>query len=261
MSKYTTEVRYILEHDAGLTESGGADDIDDIVDAAWDKTFKAPATGGPVIGSALYTERIEKLILKNYYFREIGAETVGLWKTWMRTTMDEIADYYDAIYNASAAVNIEKALQDVDYTRMHSGTGQQARTRQSSSQDADTTVTNNTGTVTDSGTSSNTIKSSDTPQGGLTGLANDTYLTEASIQSGSAGNTRTDNTQQTTNAMRNNTGTETDNASSTDAFTETVRGKIGGKTFTEMMTGYRDAVLDLDRMIIDEFKDHFINLW
>ena len=39
MSKYTTEVRYICEHYAGLNESTGFEDVDEIVEKARHKIF------------------------------------------------------------------------------------------------------------------------------------------------------------------------------------------------------------------------------
>ena len=35
MSKYTTEVRFICENSAGLSESEGADNVDSILDRSW----------------------------------------------------------------------------------------------------------------------------------------------------------------------------------------------------------------------------------
>ena len=39
MSKYTTEVRFICENSAGLSESEGADNVDSILDKCWNKVF------------------------------------------------------------------------------------------------------------------------------------------------------------------------------------------------------------------------------
>ena len=39
MSKYTTEVRFICENSAGLSESEGADNVDSVLDRCWNKVF------------------------------------------------------------------------------------------------------------------------------------------------------------------------------------------------------------------------------
>ena len=39
MSKYTTQVRFICETSANLTESSGFNDIEDILNKSWSKIF------------------------------------------------------------------------------------------------------------------------------------------------------------------------------------------------------------------------------
>ena len=85
MSKYTTEVRFICENLAGLTESKGCNDVDDILDDSWDKIF-----GNFPIFDEEYREGLCKKILKHFYTREIGYETVGLWKLKLNTKMQEL---------------------------------------------------------------------------------------------------------------------------------------------------------------------------
>ena len=280
MSKYTTEVRYILEHDAGYDESKGLSKVDEIIDSAWDKTF-ATGEGAPIIGSAMYYEDICKKILKHYYFKEIGAETVALWKMWMQTKVSEIADYYTKLYASMGLLTIENALKDVNYSKTHMGSdseqGQKATTDNLSTSEQDNTYGNfsnsktNTGTQTDSGTSSEVNKFSETPQGGLTGLQNDTYLTDARMINGTKGNTRTDNlSESVTNShadTTNKTGSQartindSQNKSSSNQFTEQVQGKWGGRTYAELLKQYRETLFNLDVMIIGEFKDLFMNIW
>ena len=280
MSKYTTEVRYILEHDAGLEESAGANKIDDVIDDSWDKTFNV-GEGAPIIGSVAYHEDICKKILRHYYFREIGAETAGLWKFWMNRKVSEIADYYTKLYASMGLLNLENALKDVNYTKTHMGSesqqGQKATTDNLSITGQDASFGNstvgktNTGTQTDSGTSSEVNKFSETPQGGLTGLENNTYLTDARMINGTKGNTRTDNLTENVQENHadtvNKTGSEartindTQNKSGSNQFTEQVQGKWGGRTYAELLQQYRDTLFNLDVMIIGEFKDLFMNIW
>lgn len=261
MSKYTTEVRYICETEAGLTESAGLNSVDNIIDNSWNKIFKDPDIGGPVIGSAAYQAHICKLILQHYYTREICAETVGLWKLWLRSKMDEIAPYYDGVYRASAAVTLERALQDVDYTRTHTGQSSHENETGSSETGSSTGRQTNTGTVTDAGSYSHDDRYSDTPQGAITELTAGRYLTNARLVSDTNGNTRTDNTQSDTTGSTTRSVSGTEEGSTTDSYTDRTYGKMGGKSFTELMTDYRAAILPIDQMIIDEFKDLFMQIW
>ena len=95
MSKYTTEIRYICEHYAGLTESTGFEDVDEIVEKARHKIFsKYP------IFDENHRAELEKKILKHYYTREIGFETVGLFKLYLNNRMAEIMPYYNKLYES-----------------------------------------------------------------------------------------------------------------------------------------------------------------
>ena len=161
MSKYTTEVRFICETEAGLTESVGFSNVNSVINEAWDKIF----TTDVAFYEPEHKEVVCKKILKRYYTREIGAETVGLWKLWVNERLESIMPKYNKLYE-SAAVEFDWR-KDVDYTRSGNRNDR------------------NIGTVTDQGNSSrnggNTRKYSDTPQGGLNGIENDRYLTEAEI--------------------------------------------------------------------------------
>ena len=76
MSKYTTEVRFICETVAGLSESIGFSDVESVLEKSWDKIF---SPGIPFYKEEKRSELCQK-ILAHYYTREIGFETVGLWK-------------------------------------------------------------------------------------------------------------------------------------------------------------------------------------
>lgn len=95
MSKYTTEVRYICEHYAGLNESTGFEDVDEIVEKARKKIF----SNYPIFDENHRAE-LEKKILKHYYTREIGFETVGLFKLYLNNRMAEIMPYYNKLYES-----------------------------------------------------------------------------------------------------------------------------------------------------------------
>ena len=96
MSKYTTQVRFICENYAGLTESVGYGKVDEIIASARKKVFDFPY---PIFDET-YRNVLETKILKHFYTREIGAETVGLWKLWLNTKMNEIMPYYNKLYKS-----------------------------------------------------------------------------------------------------------------------------------------------------------------
>lgn len=46
-------------------------------------------------------EALEEKILRHYYFREIGLETVAKWKFYLESRMNEIMPYYDEMYRTA----------------------------------------------------------------------------------------------------------------------------------------------------------------
>lgn len=55
-------------------------------------------------------------------------------------------------------------------------------------------------------------------------------------------------------------GTEnrTNTLSSTDSYVETITGKLGGKSYPELIQEYRNTLINIDKMIIDELEDLFM---
>lgn len=327
MSKYTTEVRFICEEAAGLTSSVGYLGVNDVINTALPKVFNFEF---PIFDEA-YRPILEKKILKHYYTREIGLETVGLWKLFLDTKLNEIMPYYNQLYK-SELISFNP-MYDVDLTRDHQLKRLEV-IKETGSQKSDTnrnatldTTANKTGTThdtsltTDHGTANQDIsnqktvhgtngdttdvtttvshidKFSDTPQGALDGLKNDTYMSEArivddtnaskTIVSGSddinennTGNTttETDATSDTTSDGRtsqnetvNTTNTDKEkrvamqntnkNLNSIDDYIEHVTGKTSGVSYSKLLNEFRETFLNIDMLIINDLSDLFMNLW
>lgn len=327
MSKYTTEVRFICEEAAGLTSSVGYLGVNDVINTALPKVFNFEF---PIFDEA-YRPILEKKILKHYYTREIGLETVGLWKLFLDTKLNEIMPYYNQLYK-SELISFNP-MYDVDLTRDHQ-LKRLEDIKETGTQESDTnrngtldTTANKTGTTHDTslttvhgtanqdisnqktahGTNGDTTdvtttvshvdKFSDTPQGALDGLKNDTYMSEArivddtntskTIISGSddinennTGNTttETDTTSDTTSDGRTTqnetvTTTNTDkenrvatqntnkNLNSIDDYIEHVTGKTSGVSYSKLLNEFRETFLNIDMLIINDLSDLFMNLW
>lgn len=197
MSKYTTEVRYICESNAGLTESKGYNDVENIIANSRTSIFDF---NYPIYDEN-YRSVLETKILKHYYTREIGLETVGLWKLKLNTKMNEIMPYYNQLYkstllefnpmyttdlykdgnrdtggNSSGTENVTSQRDIGVQEDTTDGLTSKVKTESSKTFAEDTTTarteeTENSGTKRD--------KYSDTPQGSLVDLEADRYLTNA----------------------------------------------------------------------------------
>lgn len=255
MSKYTTEVRFICESKSGLEVSGGSGNVDNIIANSWSKIFTSKA---PFFDEEYRSVLCQK-ILKHYYLREICCETVGIWSLWMNTRLEEIMPFYNQLYE-SALIDFNP-LYDVDLKRTHN------RKLDSSKQDNGTSHSVSTGESSDSGTSSgssnNTKKDlySDTPQGAITGLDNENYLTNARkvTDSGNSSSefSNSGTNKSTVNGETSNTGT----VNSLEDYVENVSGKQGTESYSSMLLKFRETFLNIDMQVIEEFSDLFMGLW
>lgn len=307
MSKYTTELRYICETYARLTESEDYRSIDSIIEEARHKIFDFDY---PIFDED-YREVLETKIIKHYYLREIGAETVGLWKFFLSRRMNEIMPYYNQRYESTL---IEfNPLHDTDLTTDHNidlgnvknEIGENiGKTNNVTSFDGkvitDGNKTNTGGSTTDTthDSDSHTHTSSrdnndswnyysDTPQGGVEGLANMTYLTNASHDAiTNNGNTdtdltggytdkvkvdrneieKTDDVQTTDNTTTYNEDSNYTNKvdskfNSSEKYLEHIVGKRNGASFSQMLQEFRDTFINVDMEIIENLNDLFMGLW
>lgn len=247
MSKYTTELRFICETYAGYENSQDRDKIDSIISKARKKIFDFSY---PIFDEE-YRPILEHKIIRHYYTREICMETVGLWKLQLENSMNELMPYFNKLYESEKlAFN---PLFDVDY---------RTEGNRKKIDDEDTTNKRNSNFTRTDNLKAHTLGEStdlysDTPQGALTGVLNENYLTNA--RKVNIDNT-TDNTGNQKNVgTDNNIGTR--DLTSTDDYAEHVFGKRGGQTYSAMLMEFRDTFLNIDMMVIESLSDLFFNLW
>ena len=307
MSKYTTEVRYICEYYAGLDKSVGGAKVDDVIEKSIGGIFDFDF---PIFDEN-YRNVLEKKILKHYYTREIGLETVGLWKLKLNTKLNEIMPYYNKLYNSELLefnpfYNINRTTKsDRNFKGNENKSGTLTENVKNKGVNDYTDTTDGTNTtvetlgeknkqtydVTDSGNSSKQSNTkdrySDTPQGSLTNIENNAYLTNARIvdnqESGTDTNTKTGSTtdeksgENTTKTTFNNTETmkqettnDTNKTNNTtdekiinnlDDYLENVSGKEGTETYSEMLIKYRNTFLNIDMQVISDLEELFMQIW
>lgn len=307
MSKYTTQVRFICETAAGLSDSEGQMSIKQIIAAAIPSVFDFDF---PIFDES-YRNVLETKILKHYYTREIGLETVGLWKLKLDTKLNEIMPFYNQLYRSEL---IEfNPMYDVDLTRDHNlkreettkqdatekGTTEKTgnvndnshtETSDNQNNESTTDIQNTTGSTSKEqlgASKTHYDKYSDTPQGSLQNVQNDTYLTNARMindtnsQTGettvsgndtSKGTTTANSTTNGTNDTERNINTNDNeeksvlqnlnkNLNSIDDYIEHVKGKNGGSSYSAMLNEFRTTFLNIDMQVINELSDLFMNLW
>jgi len=239
VSNYTTEVRYICEMFAGLQESKGYTDVDAIIKKARPLVFNFDYT----LFDPLYKPQLETKILRHYYTREIGFETIALWQLKLQTKLNEILPYYNQLYQ-SAQLRFEP-FYDTDFRTDYAG---KANFKNDGTYATDST--------TDRDSEYDTVARSlysDTPQGALNGVENEEYLTSANKDLGNGTN------NQTTTVDSDSTRAET--GKSENEHNEHIYGKRGVTSYSKMLQEYRETFLNIDLMVINELNDLFFGLW
>lgn len=132
-----------------------------------------------------------------------------------------------------------------------------------------------------------TNKFNDTPQGGVNGIESGNYLTDIRMisRTGTTTNSSDENSTSSLNgtytnenlnkgttvnegtARSNTTETGTANASetgtseTTETWTEKVMGKNNSENYGQLLVEFRKSIINIDKMIIDELKPLFMQLW
>lgn len=214
MSKYTTEVRFICENAAGYDESKGFNDVDEIIESSIPSIF---SFSFPIFDEN-YRNVICSKILRHYYTREIGFETVGLWKLKLQTKLNEIMPYFNKLYE-SELIKFNP-LYDVDLNTTHVGD----KNSESTKTESGTSNTSNSGIGTDIKSGNNTTNSENTDVSNINSTGN---------ASGSE-NGNTNGTKASANNYE-----ETNNDLHYDLYSDTPQGALDGVDEEEYLTNAR----------------------
>lgn len=167
---------------------------------------------------------LEQKIIDHYYFRQIGQETVGRFKHYLRARMREIMPYFVQVYEFDAKFrNIDDPLESYNLVETFTQSVQ------------------GSGRVSGRNSSENTTKFSDTPQGSIANL--DMYLTNAT-QIGDSGTTESD----------------TENTGRTE-YNLTKRGNIGVQPLGGEVENIRNAFINIDMQVVEELADLFLKVY
>lgn len=263
MSNYTTEVRYIVET---LADEKGT--IESMIESAKTKIFDDYWTTQNID----YKPVLEQKILRSYYTREIGLETFGLWKLKLNTTLAEIMPKYNLLYKTYDSI-IDKLLSNVDLTETRNDTGKATTTDTSTNsststgKNTGTSSGNTTATNNGSGSSDAWQTSNDTPQGGLSGLEENKYLSSAVHNKGAttqASTSTTENTATSTTNTDNKTdssGTNESVANTTNEYIKHILGNNGAINYIDEYNKLLNGYMNIDKMIIEELEPLFMGLF
>ena len=243
MAEYTMTVKNICEVYAGYDEPQSYLKVGEVLQRSAPKVFDFDF---PLFDES-YRDVLERKILLHYYTREIGLETVGLWKLKLMTKLNEIMPYYNQLYK-SATLEFNP-LYDFDYEKTHKGKGQSDGSGSNSS-------TSDSKYDTDTENQSKRIYQ-DTPQGAVRledlEVDSNAYVTDV---------THNGNKETSKNTSEANNSSEYENKVNTlEEYAEVVKGKHGSSSYSSLLKEFRETFLNIDMMIIDELEVLFFQLW
>ena len=241
MSKYTVQLRYLVEQFAADHGANGIDPKN------WPLAYPMLGLSGTVntlnlppypVLSEDDRDRINRKIIQRYWFNEIGQETTGQFAWMLNESMNRIMPYYNSLY----AVRISDARELLDETWDVDRTS--ALLRKTTSMDTGTAEGSTTAT------SNDVNRMLDTPQARIENL-DDGYLTNASKgESTMTGSNRASDT-------RNSTANLDDSGTSTESGH-----RIRPEQWNNLMAIGRE-LLNIDNMIVNdmELRDCFMHVW
>lgn len=218
MAKYTVQIKSIIESLASNNVMS-LSTLDQQIEKARPKIFDFEY---PFYDPSQKAD-FERWILESIIMDEINYETYGLWhlrlRTWMKTNMP----YYNKLYESAKLIT--NPLKNHHLERNTEG--------------SENGSSNTNGT-------SNYIgwnMYSDTPQGGINGLENSTYLTNA------------------TKDLNDSTSESTNTSSSSSKGKEVVDGYSGIDENT-LLLKYRQTIININEQFINDFKSKLtLKLW
>lgn len=255
MSKYTTQLRFICEQLSCLDTSVDFSNIDLVIESAYHKIFDFDF---PIFDEK-YRKPLCKKILRHYYFKEIGFETYALWKANLCIVLNDIMPYYNQLYK-SQLLDFNP-FYTVDVKRKHNKNFNENTTNDTTENTKSVANTKTEETNEYTSNSDSTSKYSDTPQGTLDNIENDTYLTNVKIDNaGANGNGKSNSTvnNDVNSDLTNNQNGSVDNM---EQYYETVVGKEGGESYSDMLIKFRKTFINIDLQVIEELNDLFMLLW
>lgn len=178
-----------------------------------------------------YRSQLNSKIINHYHNREIGLETVDMFRFAMRRRMAEIMPFYNDLYKTTK-LDFDP-LSTIDIKTLNNGVSTSESTGTSVSE---TNTTN---------TSGSRAVNSQMPQNMLSGQGD--YATSAA-----------DTNSQSSGG---GTGQDTSEAATTDNTTNDSRTSGYQGVASDLVMRYRDSLLNVDLMIVGELSDLFMMVW
>lgn len=224
MSEYSLQLRWILEQalkDEGL----------DMSEANWGSAYDKLGLADYPIFDEAYRETLNNKIVRHYFMYEIGAETAGLFRLFVRDAMFLIMPYYNQLYLSEITAKGIQPLIDRARTITEDATG----------------------------TASNNANASATSTSNAQDIFSDTPMSALNFDNIKAGNYAS--TADFTDASATDTGTSDSSGTYANSFARTETGH--DKSESELLLIWRDTFVNIDRDVVEDkaLRECFMGIW
>lgn len=224
MSKYTVQLRWVLEQalaDAKLPN----------IEANWHAAYDKLGLADYPIFDEAYRQTLNDKIIRRYFMYEIGAETAGLFRLFVRDAMFLIMPYYNQLYLSEITAKGIQPL--IDHARM---------------------ITEKA-----SGTASNTANTNATSASNAQDIFSDTPMSALNFDNIKAGNYAS--TADFADASTTDTGKSDSSGTYANDLVRTETGH--DKPESELLLLWRETFVNIDRDVVDDkaLRECFMMLW
>lgn len=225
--------------------------------------------------SEAYRERLNRVIVNHFMFREISADTPAKFVFWLNARMDEIMPYYNTLYKAIQKADGTLLTTEIEHTietdnEQSKKSRTQAESNSTGSTESDDSVhaTNSASSSSNSSTTDSN-RFSDTPQGMISqgAFAENTYLTNASENLSTTTSTDTtgsnnvsDSTSSSSSESSSASNEEKDIYTYGTGSTRDIKRGFDKKSLATLFGEYREHLVNIDMLIIRDLEPLFIQV-
>lgn len=201
--------------------------------------------------------QFEKLFIDHYYCSEIGFETVYRFKHYLKCKLNEINPKYKQLYETQLACKDINFMLNKDLKETFIRENNKSDTNNSSLNNTSNSTSNNSS----NGASNETTnyKESNINNGNANVSLNDGYLTGVNNNNSSNSFNSTDSNN--SNSTSNSTTKSNGETSEREQTTLVSQGNIGITSSAELLSKWRETILNLNQDILEECHDLFMLIY
>lgn len=248
MSNYTTMLRFPVEQ--RLRDLGLQPDEEN-----WPEIYRFVGLEDYPIYEESHRQVLNDKIIRHYWMREIGFETMSLFRWNMRAKMHEIMPYYNELYKTVGLIVDPLSTRNMSYEEQWT---RDESERTSSENTSTSSVDGQTSSQSHSTTDGRTVFQ-DTPMNGLdTGaIENMDYASEVTFDDTTVDADSSGTSSSKTDSSGSGTGTRDGDFTGTKAHRE----HGYDRPQAEVILTFRKAILNIDLEIVEAVSDMFMLLW